>query len=226
MLKRFSSLLPPAAQQEFRRWKVWLDLKQGRGFRDYEPEFPVLPQLIRRGDWVLDIGANVGYYTMFLSELVGDTGHVFAFEPISATSEILSFITRFAAHRNVTILNAAASNVPGILSFSIAHNEHGLPDYFTAHASNEGNYRVFATTVDSLAFPQRVSFVKIDAEGAEREVLAGMRAMIERDHPVLLIEGHEALQELLEPLGYRMLPRKQKSPNLLFIPKDLPFKGW
>ena len=59
LLKKISSLAPPLIQQEMRRWKIWLDLKRGR-FRSYEPEFEMLSSLVKPGDWVLDIGANVG----------------------------------------------------------------------------------------------------------------------------------------------------------------------
>ena len=167
---------------------------------------------------MLDIGANVGYYTMRLSELVGQEGRVFAFEPIGATSEILGFIARFAPYENVTIFNTAVSDKPELLNFSIGKNEHGLPDYFTARATKGGHHAVFATTVDSLAFPHRCSFVKIDTEGAENAVLRGMEALIERDHPVLVIEGEDSLEPYLASHGYRMRPRQPGSANLLFLP--------
>ena len=221
MLKRVASLMPGMVQQELRRWKIWLDLKRG-SFSSQEPEFELLPRLVHPGDWVLDIGANVGYYTYRLSGLVGPEGRVFAFEPIGATSEILTFIVRFAPHDNITVFNTAVSDKPALLKFSIGKNEHGLPNYFTARAAESGNHAVFALTIDSLAFPQRVSFVKIDTEGAEGAVLCGMEALIKRDHPVLAIEGDESLQPYLASFGYRMCPRRPGSANLLFLPPDFP----
>jgi FkbM family methyltransferase len=204
-------------QQEMRRWKIWLDLKRGK-FISHEPEFRLLPRLVQAGDWVLDIGANVGYYTMRLSGLVGREGRVFAFEPIAATAEILGFAARFAPYENITIFNTAVSDRPELLRFSIGNNKDGLPDYFTARATESGERAVFATTIDSLAFPQRVSFVKIDTEGAENAVLRGMEALIERDHPVLSIEGDESLEPYLASRGYRMRRRQPGSANLLFLP--------
>ncbi len=219
MLKRIASLMPPMIQQELRRWKIWLDLKRG-SFMSHEPEFQLLPRLVHPGDWVLDIGANVGYYTYRLSELVGQDGRVFAFEPIGSTAEILAFMVRFAPHDNVTILNTAVSDKAELLKFAIGKNEHGLPNYFTAKAADGGDHAVFALTIDALALPRRVAFVKIDAEGAENAVLGGMEALIERDHPVLSIEGDESLQPYLGARGYRMYPRLPGSPNLLFLPPD------
>jgi FkbM family methyltransferase len=206
-------------QQELRRWKIWVDLKRGK-FCSPEPEFYLLPRLVHPGDWVLDIGANVGYYTMRLSELVGREGRVFAFEPIEASAEILGFMARFTPYENITIFNTAVSDKPQLLRFSIDKNQSGLPNYFTARATDRGQHTVFATTIDSLALPQRISFVKIDTEGCESAVLRGMEALIERDHPILSIEGDESLEPYLASRGYRMRSRQPGSANLLFLPPN------
>lgn len=216
-LKRVASFLPPMIRHELRRLKILADLKRG-SFCSHEPEFRLLPRLVESGSTVLDIGANVGYYTLRLSELVGQEGRVFAFEPMGATSEILASTSRFARYENVSIFNMAVSDKPGILKFSLDNNEHGLPNYFTARATEGGQHAVFATTIDSFSFPQRVSFAKIDTEGAEDSVLRGMEALLERDHPVLVIEGNESLEPYLASFGYRMRPRQAGSPNLLFLP--------
>ncbi len=221
MLKRLASHLPPMIQHEVRRWKIWLDMKRGR-FAPSEPEFELLARWVHRGDWVLDIGANVGYYSVRLAELVGPEGRVIAFEPVPATSELLTFFARASRHGNITVLNLAASHTPRLLRFVIDKNEQGLPDYFTARASEAGTTSVLAATVDALALPIRVAFVKIDTEVAEHAVLRGMHALIRRDRPVMLIEGDESLLPELAPLGYRMWPRRERSPNLLFLPPGVP----
>lgn len=221
MLKRLARHLPPTIQHEARRWKIWLDLKRGR-FAPSEPEFELLVRWVHPGDWVLDIGANVGYYSVRLAELVGPEGRVVALEPIHATSELLTFFARTSRHDNITVLNLAASDTPRLLRFSIDKNAHGLPDYFTARASEAGTISALATTVDALALPSRVAFVKIDTEGAEHAVVRGMHALIQRDLPVLLIEGDESLLPELAAFGYRLWPRRERSPNLLFLPPGVP----
>ena len=78
LLKRLASRLPFPARQTLRAWKYWLQAASGH-FRSDEPEFHQLQELVRTGDWVLDVGANVGQYTLRLSELVGKEGRVIAF---------------------------------------------------------------------------------------------------------------------------------------------------
>lgn len=209
-------------RQELRRIKCRMDMKAGK-FRPLDPEFDLLPRYLKPGDWVLDIGANVGYYTLRLSELVGRAGRVFAFEPMSRTVEVLSANTRYAPFDNITILQTAVSDSPGILSFMVDAAPNGLPDYFTARATGngKGDCSIFATTIDSMALPQRVALAKIDTEGAEESVLRGMENLIRRDQPVLIVECQESLAGYLAGFGYRMVPRKGVSANLLFLPPQV-----
>src|SRR5437867_10327160 len=108
LLKRIASRLPFPARQALRGWKYRLQAASAR-FRSDEPEFHQLPGLVQMGDWVLDVGANVGQYTLRLSELVGTEGRVIAFEPIVETAEILAAMARRARYRNITVFNIAVS---------------------------------------------------------------------------------------------------------------------
>jgi FkbM family methyltransferase len=230
MLKRLAALLPLAWQQELRRWKCRSDMKTGR-FRPLDPEFDYLDQLLKPGDWALDIGANVGYYTLRLSELIGPRGRVFAFEPISLTVEVLASNARYAKHNNITIFQTAVGDRQSVLDFSVETSSGGLPNYFTAHTttSGTGNFSVFSTTIDSLQLPHRVALVKIDTEGSEQSVLRGMEELIGRDHPVLIVEcSLEAATEMIAYLaafGYTPVPRKPHSANILFLPPTVAKAG-
>lgn len=59
-------------------------------FKTTEIEYSLLDKWIRPGDWVLDIGANVGHYSLKFSELVGESGHVLLFEPVLSTVDLLA----------------------------------------------------------------------------------------------------------------------------------------
>ena len=138
LLKRLASRLPFPAGQTLRAWKYWLQAASGR-FRSDEPEFHQFPDLVQMGDWVLDVGANVGQYTLRLSELVGREGRVIAFEPIVETAEILAAMARRARYRNVTVFNIAVSERAGLLRFRVPSGATGLPNYFQARVSRDGD---------------------------------------------------------------------------------------
>jgi len=192
-------------------------------FSPKEPEAEMLDRFVRPGDWVVDIGANVGQYTLLLSGLVGRAGHVLAFEPITNTTATLaSIIARYAPWQNVSIFNLAVSNEVRTLSFDLPIDSAGLYNYEMAAAKEGGGITVLAVSLDSMKLPHPISLVKIDAEGHENEILDGMRATIERDLPTLIIEDNGHLPDFLVPLGY--LPEKQDGfPNVLYIsPKISP----
>jgi len=216
LLKRLASHLPFPIRQTLRACKYRLEFATG-SFRSSEPEFDDLPSLLQPGDWVLDIGANVGQYTLRLSDLVGIEGRVIAFEPIVETAEILISMSRRSRYRNITVLNAAVSDRAGLLSFRVPTSADGLPNYFQARVSGEGGRLVPCFAIDDLHLPRRIALVKIDVEQHEVSVLRGMRNLIERDGPTLIIEAHEGVYgEFLKEHGYEMRPKATGSSNLVF----------
>src|SRR5689334_11447094 len=107
-LKRTAARLPNRWQQQLKRILFASQIRGGR-FYTSEAEYALLSRLVSPGDWVLDIGANVGHYTVRFSELVHREGRVFAFEPVPETFELLAANTALAALNNITLINAAAS---------------------------------------------------------------------------------------------------------------------
>jgi FkbM family methyltransferase len=220
LLRRFASCLPLSVRQSLRAWKYRLQARFGR-FRSEEPEFLQLPEWVHDGDWVLDIGANVGQYTLRFSELVGESGRVIAIEPIVETAEILAAMIRRARYRNISALNIAVSERAGVVRFGVPRGAAGLPNYFQARIGLEGDRMVPCFALDELPFPHRIAVVKIDVEEHEVAVIRGMLRLIERDRPVLIIEGHEGIYpEFLAGFGYRMLERSPGSSNLVFLAEE------
>lgn len=221
LLKRLISFLPAGIQQGLRRLKIHMDIRRGR-FRPNDPEYEQLPLFVKPGDWVIDIGANVGYYTWRLSHLVGQQGRVLAIEPIPETVEMLMSVIGTLPCDNVTTFNIAASDQPGIIHFSVPKSEdHSLPDYFLARACENGGRSIYACSVDQIAPPHKVSFVKIDTEGHEYQVVQGMQKLIGRDRPVIVVEGDancDAVRFLVDKMGYTASPRAGKSANTLLKP--------
>lgn len=188
--KRIAATLPTRIQQELKRIHFARQLKAKRFITD-EKEYALLDTFVEPGDWVLDIGANVGHYTARLSDLVGPEGRVIAIEPIPNTFELLAANVARLAHQNVTLLNIAASDSTAVVGMTIPRFESGLDNYYMAHLSNEkSDLNVLCEPVDGLSLPRRVSLVKIDAEGHELSVLKGMRHVLQRDRPTLIVEDN------------------------------------
>ncbi len=128
-------------------------------------------------------------------------------------------MARRARYRNITIFNIALSDHAGLLPFAVPTGPAGLPNYYQARVSSEGDRIVPCFALDELPFPHRIALAKIDVEQHEVSVIRGMRSLIERDHPILIVEGHEGIYpEFLAGYGYRMQPRASGSPNIVFLP--------
>jgi FkbM family methyltransferase len=214
--KTLAARLPRAIQHELKRVYYRRQIRHGRFVSD-EPEFDRLHNFVGPGDWVIDVGANVGWYTKRLSDLVGDEGRVLAIEPVPETFQLLAANAALFRHANVTLLNLAASDRLGLVSMRLPTFETGAPNYFQAAiTATGGKHRVLALPLDSIGIDHRVAFVKIDAEGHDPQVLMGMLDLIRRDHPTLIVESARDVSARLVYLGYRAehLPG---STNVLFL---------
>jgi FkbM family methyltransferase len=105
---------------------------------------------------------------------------------------------------NVTLINAAASDRCGVAEISIPEFVPGLTNYYQARlGANGGGLFVLTVPLDTLAFDQRISLVKIDVEGHEAAVLAGMQQLIRTSKPTLIVETNsDVLVAQLQSLGY------------------------
>ena len=217
-LKRIAARLPNRWQQELKRRRFARQIRAGT-FRTGEPEFEALAGMVSAGDWVLDVGANIGHYTLRLAELVGPTGRVIAFEPVPDTFEVLSANAALAAAPNITLINAAASDAAAEVAMAVPRSpETGLADFYCAQIGGEGGmgYRVLAFPIDAFGFPRPIRLIKIDAEGHELAVLRGMEALLRRDGPVVIVEDNDpATVPFLEGLGYGS-ERREGSGNRVY----------
>jgi len=162
---------------------------------DEEPERLILRALVGPGDLVLDVGANVGVYTRFLSEWVGPTGRVIAIEPVPSTHTILRHVVRRLKLSNVETVQCAASDAAGTVEMVVPPFRTGLPNYYQARVTGSGNvavtrsFHVNVATVDSLAMGRgAVAVVKCDVEGHELRCFRGARDLVRRSRPAWLIE--------------------------------------
>lgn len=215
-VRRITSFLPRRWQHALKRNYYGLRIRCGL-FGSGEAEYGQLDHFVAPGDWVLDIGANIGLYTAKLSKLVGPEGRVIALEPIPETFELLTANAQLFYFQNVTLLNLAASDLSKLVSMEIPKWETGDNNYYEARIVEDRRGRkILSLPVDSLQIPERVSLVKIDTEGHDLAVLKGMAYLLKRDHPTLIVEA--STTEIIDYVcgfGYT-LERVSESTNYLF----------
>ena len=148
-----------------------------------EPEIFILPQLIGKGELAIDVGANFGIYSYALSKLCK---RVEAFEPLPRCVKTIEALNA----SNVKVHNVGLSSMRGYMRL-YTPIINGIPyTAWSSFNSTEGDYEsidVPIHTLDEYDF-KNVSFIKIDAEGHELEILRGAAETIKREKPVLLIE--------------------------------------
>lgn len=168
----------------------------------YEPELSYLMQsLIRPGDVVLDIGANIGLHTVAFARLAHQ-GQVFAFEPVAEMAERNSRNCALNRLDNVTIVQCGLGESDGALEMNVVVAGDGMEGtssfldtvHVKTHPERYQTRRVPVRRLDDVLpelKPQGpVRFVKIDTEGFEPLVLGGALETIRRDRPAMIVEAH------------------------------------
>ncbi len=142
-------------------------------FRDFEDESKLMLDYIKEGMTVLDIGANIGYYSLIFSKLVGAKGHVFSFEPTKSTYEKLLRNIQLNKCNNIIPLNFALSNKKEVRKFY--HADDHDRNAFAPEIKNAKFENVECEVLDDFIEKNNlnVDFIKIDVEGAEKLVFEG-----------------------------------------------------
>ena len=196
---------------------------------------------LREGDCFLDVGANVGLYTLVAARIIGRTGHVHAFEPCTTTFARLRENVRLNRLDNVSCHQVALSHENACAELTLAKDGFDAWNSLGRPYMGEAAGRETVTTVTLDAFVRehglagRVTAIKIDVEGWENQVLAGAEELLAADDaPILCIEFTEeaaqlsdsscaALYERLERLGYRMYSVGPKRDDLQPFPARADF---
>jgi FkbM family methyltransferase len=131
---------------------------------------------VRPGDVVVDAGANIGYYTIIASRLVGPAGRVYAFEPDPTAVAILRRNVRLNGADNVVVEQKALSNANTTLELFIAEGNKGDDRIYQPEGEQRASIRVPAVRLDDYlrGRADHVDVVKIDTQGAEGVILEGM----------------------------------------------------
>jgi FkbM family methyltransferase len=171
-----------------------------------EAELTVLGQVVRSGDVVLDVGANIGTHTVFFSKQVSDPGVVYAFEPQRLTFQNLCANCTLNALSNVLTRQVAVGDDKKTIRIPVFNPEREMNFGAIAMKEDEAGEPVEVIRIDDLSL-RRCNLIKIDVEGMEPAVLKGAAETIQRLRPVLFVENntreHSAeVIRTVESLGY------------------------
>jgi FkbM family methyltransferase len=207
-----------------------LDLSINPG---YEPELTGLIQRqTKPGNVAVDIGANIGYYTLILARCVGPQGRVFAFEPDPVNFALLKKNVETNGYANVVLVNKALSDKAASAKLFLATDNLGDHRIFDP---GDGRRSIPIETValdDFMADPPvSVDVIKMDVQGAEYRALRGMRSVLARSKSLTLFsefwpyglfkagDDPEAFLALLRDLGFTIYdsssPQAPLAPNRL-----------
>jgi len=151
-----------------------------------------LQRFLCPGMTVYDIGAQAGFYTLFFSALVGESGQVFAFEPCPYEAHFLIDHVKMNRLANVQVLQAAVGERHGLVGMTI---DRGVTQNQVCDSS-DAILMVPALMLDSLGLPPP-NLIKIDVEGAEAAVLRGAGKTLRKAHPVVFVALHSHEQRAL-----------------------------
>ena len=147
---------------------------------------------------MIDAGANVGYFTMLFSDLVGAYGHVHAFEPVPATFSLLSEnVWRFPHYANVSLNCAALGDSDQRTKIFLPNGDHGQAALVYHRDGSWRNAKVAPIDIEMMRLDryaqslERIDLLKCDVEGAELLVLRGAESSLRRFRPTIFSELDE-----------------------------------
>jgi FkbM family methyltransferase len=185
----------------------------------FEKEMGFLRHWLRSGMTVIDIGANIGVYSLPISRLVGRTGRVFAYEPGTEARSFLQRSRELNKADNLEIVPLALSD-----NQRVGRLLHGGSSELNALGDSGAGETVDITSLDdedaARGWPPP-DFVKIDAEGEEERILGGARDFLTRYSPLIMFEikagakTNEQLRDLFPSLGYRLFRQLAGAPILV-----------
>ncbi|HUS51485.1 MAG TPA: FkbM family methyltransferase [Candidatus Paceibacterota bacterium] len=175
---------------------------------------------VRKGDIVVDLGANLGYFTLLAAQLVGERGKVFSFEPEPKNYNYLVKNIELNGYKNVSAFQKAISDRNGktqlfICSYDTGHHTinsyEGIAAYSRGRSAEKKSIEIETLTLDDFLKNKsnRVDIAKIDVEGAEFLAIKGMKNILEKSRdikifleffPLLLKQMGSSPEELIKLL--------------------------
>ena len=171
-------------------------------YGEYEPASSyIFNSLIKKDMIVLDIGGNIGYFSLIASKLVGKHGKVYVFEPDPTNIMFLRKNIELNKIKNITLINKCVSNEEGVLTLYLHPKFHSCHSIFKSASKSIKHIDVESIALDDMFSNEysKISFIKMDIEGAEIEALKGMGKMLEINKVMYLLT--ECNLRILKSIG-------------------------
>jgi FkbM family methyltransferase len=224
--------VPQLAEFEFHVHQEFDHYISGDLLRDkiWEPfETEIFRRICLAGDVVADIGANIGWYSVIASKLVGESGRVFSFEPDMKNMELLKKnLAASGGAGTVETRACAVSDRSSLEKLFLSDTNLGDHQLFDDGGSRK-SLDVTVVSLDDVFFnePNRPTLVKSDTQGSEARIIRGAARLFESGwRPILILEfwpyglkgaGDDpmALWRRLKSLGYAMYEITEENPQLM-----------
>lgn len=190
----------------------------------YEPEIQwLIRKFVRPGYTCLDLGANVGYFTALMADLVVDEGNVYAYEPFPAAFHMLNItVQESRLEKRVSLRQKACTDADTTASLFFPRESNNFGGSFVADSSEAvprglESVEISAVRLDTdLEGAAKIDFIKMDVEGAEVKALTGLKNRLASDRPIIITE--------VNPIG---LSRQNSSPEqLLNLLQDMNYSNY
>ena len=172
----------------------------------YEPyETQLILRQANKGDVIVDVGANIGYYTVLLADKVGKRGNVYAFEPDKTNFEILVKNIKANKLENVVAVNAAVGSKNETKTLYVSKDNLGDHKLFNDQFLKSNVQKTKIIKLDDFVKDIKINLLKIDTQGWEPEVISGAKKIIETDKPTIFLEYSPASYKVAKLDGKGMM---------------------
>ena len=211
------------------KWKLCLDRYIDRSIaleKAFEPETSELvKRIVKPGMRILDVGANIGYFTNILARQVGPTGKIFAFEPVEGYRKQVEWHVQTNKFLDIVkIYPFGLSNVNETMKIGMDNTSASL--HWTPKTPPENYEQIELRTLDGIRKDEKIDpidFIKIDIDGHEPFFIEGASDFFQTNKPIILVEfanlnlfvaGLDVikLKTKLEEKGYVLYSEKTKKP--------------
>ncbi len=155
-------------------------------------EIEIILKNIKEGDTVLDIGANIGYYTLYIARKVGRKGRVFSFEPDPVNCKLLKKSVLANGYTNVIVEQKAVTEKTGKAQLYLCDENKGDHRIYNSYDARE-ELDIETVSLDDYFkdYKGDIDFIKIDVQGSEPTVIKGMKNLLRKNKKIKIFTEYE-----------------------------------